>query len=193
MKRILAAGFLVLSGGVLPADELYLELAANLEQAEELVAGIVLRDDVFVTAEQLDALRSLNRQIRGSLYSDLIDRSDLLLLLTEEQMLLQRNPQIRMEEMLQDSGQDARKRKATRARDTALRVSFATTAVSFAAAYAFWGLGELQDRRYFESTTSEEASRHRRLFRVFSIGSIVGVTVGAVSAGLSVTLYTADR
>jgi hypothetical protein len=200
--RIPALALLILSCGVVLAfgedsrDELYEELSTSLAQAEALVAGMALQDEAALTVEQLEALRYLNRQIRGSLYSDLIDRSDLLLLLAREQMLLRRDPQelqARLEGMLRDSRQDARNLERDSARDKVLRASFNTTLVSFAAAFAFWGLGELQDRRYFESTTIEGATLHRRLFQIFSIGSLVGATVGAVGAGVTVTLYAGAR
>jgi hypothetical protein len=200
--RIPALAVLILSCGIVLAfgedsrDELYEELSTSLAQAEALVAGMALQDEAALTVEQLEALRYLNRQIRGSLYSDLIDRSDLLLLLTREQMLLHRDPQelqARLEGMLRDSRQDARNLERGAARDKVLRTSFNTTLGSFAAAFAFWGLGELQDRRYFESTTIEEAKLHRRLFQIFSIGSLVGATVGVVGAGITVTLYAGAR
>ena len=194
--RIPALSLLILSCAVVLAfgedsrDELYEELSTSLAQAEALVAGMALQDEAALTVEQLEALRYLNRQIRGSLYSDLIDRSDLLLLLAREQMLLR---WARLEGMLRDSRQDARNLERGSARDKVLRASFNTTLVSFAAAFAFWGLGELQDRRYFESTTIEEATLHRRLFQIFSIGSLVGATVGVIGAGVTVTLYAGAR
>ncbi len=200
--RIPALALLILSCAVVLAfgedlrDELYEELSTSLAQAEALVAGMALQDEAALTVEQLEALRYLNRQIRGSLYSDLIDRSDLLLLLTREQILLRRDPQelqARLEGMLRDSRQDARNLERDSARDKVLRASFNTTLVSFAAAFAFWGLGELQDRRYFESTTIEGATLHRRLFQIFSIGSLVGATVGVIGAGVTVTLYAGAR
>jgi hypothetical protein len=202
VKRIPALALLILSCAVVLAfgedsrDELYEELSTSLAQAEALVAGMSLQDEAALTVEQLEALRYLNRQIRGSLYSDLIDRSDLLLLLAREQMLLRRDPQelqARLEGMLRDSRQDARNLERDSARDKVLRASFNTTLVSFAAAFAFWGLGELQDRRYFESTTIEGATLHRRLFQIFSIGSLVGATVGVIGAGVTVTLYAGAR
>jgi hypothetical protein len=202
VKRILAIGFLVLSGGIVlgfgedARDELYEELSTDLEQAEALMADMALQDEAAVTVQQLEALQSLNLQIRGSLYSDLMDRSDLLLLLTQEQMLMhqdQQELQARVEGLLHDSRQEARNRQRSAARDKVLRTSFNTTLVSFAAAFTFWGLGELQDKRYFESTTTEEATLRRRLFQIFSIGSMVGATVGVISAGVSVTLYVSAR
>jgi len=177
-------------------DELYEELSTSLEEAEALVAGMALQGESSVTVEQLERLRTLNRQIRGSLYSDLIDRSDLLLLLTKEQMLFQQDPQAlqaRLEGLLLDSEQDARNLKRSAARDKVLRTSFNATLVSFALAFTFWGLGEWQDRCYFESTTIEGATLHRRLFQIFSIGSIIGATAGVVGAGVSVTLYAGAR
>ena len=202
MKRILAIGILLLSGGIILTfgedgrDELYEELSADLAQAEALMAGMALEDEEAPTAQQLEALRSLDLQMRGSLYTDLMDRSDLLLLLTREQMLFHRDQQelqARAEGLLHDSRQEARDRKRSADREKVLRTSFNSTLVSFAAAFTFWGLGELQDRRYFESTTAEEAARHRRLFQIFSIASLVGATVGVVSAGVSVTLYAGGR
>jgi hypothetical protein len=202
VKRILAVALLILSGGIGlvfgedPRDELYEELSTSLAQAEALVAGLALQDEASVTVEQLEALQALNRQIRGSLYSDLIDRSDLLLLLTREQILFRRDSQAvkaRLEEMLRDSREEARSRKQSAVRDKVLRTSLNITLVSFTAAFALWGLGELQDQRYFESTTSDEAALSRRLFQIFSIGSLVGVTVGGVSAGVSVALYAGSR
>jgi hypothetical protein len=195
---MLPAALLILSGGIglafgeEPRDELYDELSAALGQAEALVAGMALEDGTSVTEEQLEALRILNRQIRGSLYSDLIDRSDLLLLLAQEQMLFRRGPeamQVHLEEMLRDSREEAHGRKRSSVRDKVLRASLTVSLVSFATAFGLWGLGELQDRRYFESTSSREAEQRRRLFQAFSIGSIVGAAVGGIGAGVSVTLY----
>ncbi len=89
-RRLVVASLLVLVGtgfgfsqegrATSPGDELYDELAASLDRAEARVAATVLQDGVVVSAEELEALITLNRQIRGSLYGDLIDRSDLLLL-----------------------------------------------------------------------------------------------------------------
>ena len=202
MKRILMMALLILGCGIVLAfgedsrDELYEELATSLAQAEALVAGMTLQEGAAVTAEQLEALQSLNRQIRGSLYSDLIDRSDLLLLLTQEQMLFHQDPQelqVRLQGILRDSGEDAQNLKRSAARDKRLRACFNTTLISFAAAFTFWGLGELQDRRYFESTAIDEAALRRRLFQIFSIGSLVGATIGVVSAGVTVALYAGAR
>ena len=202
MKRILTIALLVLGCGTIPVfgedarDELYDELSAGLEQAEALVAGLSLQDGLSVSAEQLEALRSLNRQIRGSLYSDLIDRSDLLLLLAQEQLAFHQDPQqlqSRLEGILRDSSQDLQAEKRKDGREKVLRACFNTTLVSFAAAFTCWGLSELEDRRYFESTAIEDARLHRRLFQVFSIGSLVGATLGVVSAGVTVTLYAGTR
>jgi hypothetical protein len=198
VKRILAVAVLILVFGVAPGfaddprDDLYPELSANLDQAEALVAGLILEDKAPITEEQLQALKSLNRQIRGSLYSDLIDRSDQLLLLAQEQMLVHQNPQQlqgRMEEILRDSRQDARNRQREATREKVLRTSFGVALVSFTSAFTLWGLGELQDRRYFQATSVEEATLRRRLFQIFSIGSMVGASVGVIGAGVSVTLY----
>jgi hypothetical protein len=189
VRQILIIGLLVLGGVRLPADELYDELSASLEQAEDLVAATALRRDASLTPEQLADLEALSRQIRGSLYSDLMDRSELLLLLVRDQALFGKDPQPRVEAMLQDSRLDARGRRAAHTRDRALRIGLATTVVSYTAAFALWGLAELQDRRYFQAATPEEASVHRRLFQVFSIGSVVGAAVGVAGAGVTVTLY----
>jgi hypothetical protein len=202
VRRLLALLVLIFSSGIVlthgeePRDELYRELSTSLTQAEATIAGITLEDDRAITEEQLEALRSLNAQIRGSLYSDLIDRSDLLVLISREQMLLHRDPQqlqVRVEGMLRDSRQEARNMKRSAARDKLMRASFTTTLISFASAFTFWGLGELQDLRYFQATTIEEATLRRRLFQIFSIGSMVGATVGVIGAGVSVTLYASAR
>ena len=189
MKRILVGGLLFLCCGLVPAEELYQELSASLEQAEALVAAVVVQDRATLSAQQLEALESLNRRIRGSLYSDLIDRSELLVLLAREQMRLGQDPRARAEEMLRDSLMDSRNLRAGAVREKALRLSFGATLVSFAAAFSFWGLGELQDRLYFESATAEDASRRRRLFQVFSVGSVIATAVGVAGAGVSITLY----
>ena len=202
MKRILTVAVLILICGSFlcfgedPRDELYRELSASLAQSEALMAEISLQTDPAVTGEQLEAIQSLNQQIRGSLYSDLIDRSDLLLMLTREQMLFHQDPQqqqVRVEGLLLSSQQDARNLRRSEARDKVLRTCFNTTLISFASAFTLWGLGELQDRRYFQATMIEEGTLRRRLFQVFSIGSMVGAAVGAVSAGVSVTLYAGAR
>jgi hypothetical protein len=202
VKRIPALALLILGFGIVLAfgedspDVLYEELSASLARAEAQIAGVALRGGASITEEQLQALRSLNRQIRGSLYSDLIDRSDLLLLLAQEQVLFHQDPQelqARLEGMLRDSREEGRERIRSTGREKRMRACFNTTLVSFAAAFTLWGLGELQDRRYFESTTIDEARLHRRLFQVFSVGSLVGATVGVVSAGVTVTLYAGVR
>ena len=207
MRPIIAAAVLIFSCGTvlihgddprdeLSRDELYRELSVSLTQAEALMAGMALEDEKAITEEQLEALRSLNRQIRGSLYSDLIDRSDLLVLLTQEQMLLHRDPQqlqARVEGMLRDSRQDEQNTRRSTAWGKVMRASFNTMLISFASAFTLWGLGELQDLRYFQATTIEEATLRRRLFQIFSIGSIAGATVGVISAGVSVTLYAGAR
>ena len=202
MKRILAVAVLILCCGPVlcfaedPQDILYQELSASLGQAEALIAAITLQGEEAITEEQLDALRSLNRQIRGSLYCDLIDRSDQLVLLTREQMLLQQDPQLlqaRLEGMLHSSRQDARVLERGAARAKMQRTAFGTTLIAFTSAFTLWGLGEWQDRRYFEAATIEEATLRRRLFQIFSIGSMVGAAVGVVSAGVSATLYAGSR
>ena len=202
MKRIPAVALLTLICGIVlcfgedPQDELYRELSTSLEQAEALMAGMALRSDLSATDEQLEALQLLNLQIRGSLYSDLIDRCDLLLMLTREQMLFHRDPQqlqARVEGILHGSRQDALNLKRSKARQKVLRASFSATLISFASAFTLWGLGELQDRRYFEATTIQEATLRRRLFQVFSIGSMIVACMGVVSAGVSATLYAGAR
>jgi hypothetical protein len=100
---------------------------------------------------------------------------------------------VRLQGILRDSGEDAQNLKRSAARDKRLRACFNTTLISFAAAFTFWGLGELQDRRYFESTAIDEAALRRRLFQIFSIGSLVGATIGVVSAGVTVALYAGAR
>lgn len=200
----LIAVILFLAGGIfsIPAeevpptgqaeDELYRELAAGIEQAEALVAGIALTDGAMITGEQIEALELLNRQIRGSLYSDLIARSDLLLLLSREQVRTSQSPdqlQHRLEHMLEDSRQETLILARERSRDKVLRASLITSLASFALAFTFWGLGELQDQLYFQADTTEEARLHRRLFQVFTAGSMIGAAVGTVSAGVSVTFY----
>jgi len=202
VKRILTGAVLILICGTFfcfgedPRDELYRELSTSLEQAEALVAEMVLQDEASVTGELLAELQSLDLQIQGSLYSDLIDRSDLLLTLTTEQMLFQRDPQqlqAQVEGLLLSSREQARNLRRSEVRDKVLRTCFNTTLISFASAFTLWGLGELQDRRYFQATTIEEGTLRRRLFQVFSIGSIVGAAVGAIGAGVSVTLYAGAR
>jgi hypothetical protein len=184
----------VLTFGEDPQDELYEELSASLARAEAQMADMTLQGEALITEEQLEALRFLNRQIRGSLYSDLIDRSDLLVLLIQEQMLLHQVPQqLRVEGMLRARRQDARNLKRSAAREKLQRISVNMTLISFASAFTLWGLGELQDQRYFQATTIEEATLRRRLFQIFSIGSMVGTTVGVISAGVSVTLYAGAR
>jgi hypothetical protein len=186
---------IVLAFGEQSRDELYQELSDSLDRAEAAVADQVWGEE-RISQDQLDKLESLNLQIRGSLYSDLIDRSDLLLLLAREQTLLQPDPgvlEVREELLLRDSRQEGRNRSRNSAREKVLRAGLTTTFASFAAAFTLWGLGELQDRRYFESTTSKDATLHRRLFQVFSIGSVVAATVGVVGAGVSVTLYAGSR
>ena len=202
MSRLLTAAVLIVLGSAVPCfaddpqDELYRELSISLSQAEALIAGLAMDGEAAITEEQLEALVILNRQIRGSLYSDLIDRSDLLVLLTQDRMNLHQDPlqlQARVEEMLEDSRRDARNLERGAARQKALHTSFSMTLVSFASAFTLWGLAELQDRRYFQATSVEEATFRRRLFQVFSIGSIVGAAFGVVGAGVSATLYAGAR
>jgi hypothetical protein len=202
VKRILTISVLILFASVVlgfaedPRDELYRDLATSLARAEALIAELALDGEASIPEAQLDALVSLDRQIRGSMYSDLIDRSELLVLLTREQMNLHQDPQklqTRVEEMLRGSREDVRSLEQAEARQKVLRISFNVTLVSFASAFTLWGLAELQDRRYFQATSIEEATLRRRLFQVFSIGSMVGAAVGVVGAGVSVSLYAAAR
>jgi hypothetical protein len=200
VKRILVLALVMLGCGAVltfgedPQDELYEELSASLARAEAQMADMTLQGEASITEEQLEALRFLNRQIRGSLYIDLIDRSDLLVLLIQEQMLLHQDPQqLRVEGMLRASRQDARNLKRSAAREKLQRTSVNMTLISFASAFTLWGLGELQDQRYFQANTIEEATLRRRLFQIFSIGSMVGTTVGVISAGVSVILYAGAR
>ena len=177
-------------------DELYRELSASLERAEEMVADSVLQGDAALTAEQMESLAALNRRIRGSLYSDLIDRSDLLLLLAREQMQIGMSAgqqQLRLESILQDSLQESRISERSLSREKALRSSLTTTLVSFALAFTFWTLGEVQDRRYFESSSIDDARHHRRLFKVFAVGSAVSAAVGVVGVGVATMLYLQSR
>ena len=179
-----------------PKDELYEELSAELERAETLVARVVLQNGVRLRPEQMEALSTLNRQIRGSLYSDLVDRSDVLLLLTQDQMRIRLDPQemkFACQGIADESLEEASVRRRSASREKALRSSFTVSAASFALAFTFWGLGELQDRRYFESTTIEEANRHRRLFRALSTGSMISAGIGVVGTGVSATLYLSIR
>jgi hypothetical protein len=160
------------------------------------VAAIVLQDGVVVSAEELEALITLNRQIRGSLYGDLIDRSDLLLLLAREQVRIRREmeaQQIRFDLMLLDSRQEERSRKRSTSREQVLRLSLATTLASFALAFTFWGLGEMQDQMYFQAATVDEAIVHRRFFQVFTVGSLVSAAVGVAGAGVAVSIFLRTR
>jgi len=202
MRRILFVAVLILFAVVVlclaedPQDELYQELSTSLVQAEALMAEMVMDGETPITEEQLEALVSLNRQIRGSLYSDLIDRSDLLVLLVQDQMNFNQDPQqmqARVEGMLDGSRRDARILERAAAREKVLHASFNMTLISFASAFTLWGLAELQDRRYFQAASIDEATIRRRLFQIFSIGSMVGTTIGVVAAGVSVTLYAGTR
>ena len=184
-KRLVVASLLVVVGtGIgFSQDELYNELAAGLDRAEQRVAATVLQDGVAVSAEEIEALTTLNRQVRGSLYGDLIDRSDLLLLLAQEQVRIRREmegKQIRFDQMLLER---------STSREQVLRFSLATTVASFALAFTFWGLGEMQDQMYFQAATIDEAIVHRRFFQVFTIGSLVSAVVGVAGAGVSVSLF----
>ena len=202
MRRILFVAVLILFAVVVlcfaedPQGELYQELSTSLAQAEALMAEMVMDGETPITEEQLEALVSLNRQIRGSLYSDLIDRSDLLVLLVQDQMNLNQDPQqmrARVEGMLDGSRRDARNLERAAAREKVLHASFNMTLISFASAFTLWGLAELQDRRYFQAASIDEATVRRRLFQIFSVGSMVGTTIGVVAAGVSVTLYAGKR
>lgn len=205
-RRLVVASLLVLVGtgfgfsqegrATSPGDELYDELAASLDRAEARVAATVLQDGVVVSAEELEALITLNRQIRGSLYGDLIDRSDLLLLLAREQVRIRREmeaQQIRFDLMLLESRQEERSRKRSTSREQVLRLSLATTLASFALAFTFWGLGEMQDQMYFQAATVDEAIVHRRFFQVFTIGSLVSAAVGVAGAGVAVSFFARTR
>jgi hypothetical protein len=177
-------------------DELYNELAASLDRAEQRVAASVLQDGVAVRAEELEALTTLSRQIRGSLYGDLIDRSELLLLLAQEQVRIGQETetrQIRFDQMLLDSRQEERNSRRSISREKVLRYSVATTLSSFALAFTFWGLGEMQDQMYFQATTTDQAIVHRRLFQVFTIGGLVSAAVGLAGAGVAVFFSTRTR
>ena len=74
-------------------------------------------------------------------------------------------------------------------REQVLRFSLATTVASFALAFTFWGLGEMQDQMYFQAATIDEAIVHRRFFQVFTIGSLVSTAVEVAGAGVSVSLF----
>jgi hypothetical protein len=189
-------GFCQEGGPTSAVDELYDELAADLAHAEQRVAETVLQDGIAVSAEELEALAALNRQIRGSLYGDLIDRSDLLLLLAEEQARIHRETegkQIRFDRLLLESRQEERSGKRSTSREKVLRFSVATTLASFALAFTFWGLGEMQDQLYFESATIDQATLHRRLFHVFTVGSLISAAVGIAGAGVSVSFTARTR
>ena len=173
-------------------DELYNELAASLTRAEQRVAASVLQDGVAVSAEELEALTTLNLQIRGSLYGDLIDRSDLLLLLSQEQVRIRRETeakQIRFDQLLLESLQEERNGRRDASREKVLRYSIATTLASFALAFTFWGLGEMQDQLYFQAATIDEAILHRRFFHVLTVGSLISAAVGIAGAGVSVFFF----
>jgi len=177
-------------------DELYNELAASLDRAEQRLAAIVLQDGVVVSAAEIEALTTLNRQIRGSLYGDLIDRSDLLLLLAQEQVRIRQETevqQVRFDQLLLESGQEERYSKRSTFHEEAFRYSVATALTSFALAFAFWGLGEMQDQMYFQAATSDEAIVNRRFFQIFTIGSLVSAAVGVASAGVSVSFFSRTR
>lgn len=189
-------GFCQEGGPASAVDELYNELAAGLARAEQRVAATVLQDGVAVSAEELEALAALNRQIRGSLYGDLIDRSDLLLLLAEEQARIHRETegkQIRFDRLLLESRQEERSGKRSTSREKVLRFSVPTTLASFALAFTFWGLGEMQDQLYFEAATIDQAILHRRLFQVFTVGSLISAAVGIAGAGVSVSFTARTR
>jgi hypothetical protein len=175
-------------------DELYEELSASLERAEEMVAASTLQGEAL-TGEQMGSLVALNRQIHGSLYSDLIDRSDLLLLLAGEQMRVgpDTGQQLRLQSVLQESLRESSARERSREREKAFRSSMTTALVSFALSFTLWTLGEVQDRRYFESSTIDDARHHRRLFQIFAVGSAVSAAVGVVSGGVSAMLYMQSR
>jgi hypothetical protein len=207
VKRCLAIAALVVLAGTgigfsqegtvgSAGDELYDELAASLDRAEQRVAAIVLQDGVVVSAEELEALTTLNRQIRGSLYGDLIDRSDLLLLLAQEQVRIFQETEVqevRFDQILLERGQEERNERRSTFHEEAFRYSVATSLASFALAFTFWGLGEMQDQKYIQAATIDEAIVHRRFFQAFTIGSLVSAAVGVVSAGVSVSFFSRAR
>lgn len=189
-------GFCQEGGPISAVDELYNELAAGLARAEQRVAATVLQDGGAVSAEELEALVAFNRQIRGSLYGDLIDRSDLLLLLAQELVRVHGETEakeIRFDQLILESRQEERSGKRSTSREKVLRFSVATTLASFALAFTFWGLGEMQDQLYFQAATIDQATLHRRLFQVFTVGSLISAAVGIAGAGVSVSLTARTR
>jgi len=62
-KRLVVASLLVVVGtGIgFSQDELYNELTAGLDRAEQRVAATVLQDGVAVSSEEIEALTTLNR------------------------------------------------------------------------------------------------------------------------------------
>jgi len=172
-------------------DSYYTELASRLEDAGKEVSGKLLQAEGVLTTEDLQLLGSLDEEIRRSLYGDLVDRSSLLLLLAREEVRGQqrsRQQDERAEQIILASRQDRRSVEISGFRTRLLKTSLAASLTSFTLAFTFWGLGERQDRLYFEAQTIEEAVRHRAYFKTFSIISLIGAAVGVVSSGVTVTV-----
>lgn len=169
----------------------YSVLSSRLQGAEQLLARRVMLEHGALSAEELEALRELNEEIRSSLFGDLMDRSSLLLLLAREQVQSEQGRDRRAnlaDTIVAELRSESRQANITRGRARAFRFSLGTGAVSFALAFGFWGLGEMQDQMYFQAATIEEAVRHRNLFRSFMIGSLAAAAVGVISSGVSLSL-----
>jgi hypothetical protein len=176
------------------ADARYTDLSVRLEAAEKELAAVFVEDHPTVTAGQAEALAILDEEIRSSLYGDLIDKSGLLLYLTREQMRFQQKDENRdaiVQTVIGESLAEQRREKRSNFQNKALRISMGSAVASFTLAFTLWGLGEMQDRLYFEAQTIDQAVVHRRFFQVFSIGSLFSAAVGVISSGISVYLLAA--
>ncbi len=176
------------------ADARYSDLSVRLEAAEQEMAAVFVQDRPAVTAEQAEALAILDKEIRRSLYGDLIDRSGLLLHLTREQMCFQQkdeNQDAIAQTVIGESLAEQRREKKSSFQNKALRISMGSAVASFTLAFTFWGLGEMQDSLYFEAQTIDQAVLHRRFFQVFAIGSLFSAAIGVISSGVAVSLLAA--
>jgi hypothetical protein len=174
----------------------YLALCEELSAAEAALAVRILEERAVPDAAQLEELRRLEEEARLSLYGDLMDRSALLVMLAEERLAeqsLEASRPEREREFLESRELSDREAAARKRRTVAVWGSVGTTVASFAAAFTFWYLSEVQDERYFTATSVEAALRHRTYFKLFSWASYVAAGAGIVGVGVTVPVLLRSR
>lgn len=158
---------------------LYETLSERLSQAEAELARRILEPLPSLIPAELERYRSLDREIQGSFYGDLMDRSRFVLLLTEA---LQTAPVAAPEVVAPP---------ANLSRPAGLLLG--TAVVSFGLSYGCWALAERQDALYLGSATPEEATVHRKRFAAYRLTGLILAALGTLSSGTSASLLAADR